>query len=147
VTIRSTTFPSTTTAPLPGGTATPPLPGNTSSVTPVVSEFTDGKLVTVFGVLFVTGACGWVVIVVVVVVVDSSGVDPVEDRDGTVVVVAVEALLAGIVVEVVEECLCGIVVDVVDVVDELSGGTMTDWVLTVATAPGPAEFTARTPTW
>ena len=30
-TMRSTTFPSTTTAPLPGGTATPPLPGNTSS--------------------------------------------------------------------------------------------------------------------
>ena len=31
VTMRSTTFPSTTTAPVPGGTATPPLPGNTSS--------------------------------------------------------------------------------------------------------------------
>ena len=66
-------------------------------------------------------------------------------RGGTVVD-AVDELRGGTVVDVVDELRGGTVVDVVDVVG-LVGMTMTDWVLTEATAPGPAEFTARTPTW
>ena len=106
VTMRSTTFSPTTTAPLPGGTAIPPLPGSTSR------GMTTGC--SVEGVLI--GKIGFGTIVVVVV--------------GVIVVVGETELGVGDVTG-----LCG------------DAGSTMDWVLTVATAPGPAEFTARTPTW
>ena len=112
VTMRSTTFPSTTTAPLPGFTATPPLPGNTSSVESAGVSTTGETAGVVTGV--VTGTTGFGTSVVVVGVV-------------------VDGVVAGVVGN------CGDT--------GADGATTTACVLTVATAPGPAEFTARTPTW
>ena len=81
--------------------------------------------------------------------VDSAGVSTTGDTAGVVTGVVTGTAGFGTSVVVVGVVVDGVVAGVVGNCGDTGadGATTTACVLTVATAPGPAEFTARTPTW